>query len=210
MRWRRDRSSASRTTRRIGTIGTLSIGNPDLKARHSHNFDGSLEWYFDEGAMLSVAAFRKNIRQRNHPGADEAVAPITRSRDRPSIASTSTRRSTPKGPRPGRRADVCRSAAISCRRRSTGSASARLADLHRQRREGGARQRGADAAAAAAGRPLDAALRSTTSGAIGICRPPTSTTRNFLTDYGDSRALDLDQGASAAGTACAVRCRRPI
>jgi TonB-dependent receptor len=51
----------------IGTIGTLSIGNPDLKARQSHNFDGSLEWYFDQGSLLSVAAFRKNIRNEIIP-----------------------------------------------------------------------------------------------------------------------------------------------
>lgn len=45
----------------IGTIGSLTIGNPDLKARQSNNFDGSLEWYFDEGAILSMALFRKDI-----------------------------------------------------------------------------------------------------------------------------------------------------
>jgi TonB-dependent receptor len=45
----------------LGTIGVLSIGNPDLKARRSHNFDGSIEWYFSQGALLSAAAFRKNI-----------------------------------------------------------------------------------------------------------------------------------------------------
>lgn len=31
----------------LGTIGSLSIGNPDLKARESYNLDGSIEWYFD-------------------------------------------------------------------------------------------------------------------------------------------------------------------
>lgn len=45
----------------IGTIGTLSIGNPDLKARTSRNFDASLEWYFSSGSLLSVSAFRKDI-----------------------------------------------------------------------------------------------------------------------------------------------------
>ncbi len=45
----------------IGRIGTLSIGNPDLKARTSKNFDASLEWYFDTGALFSVAGFRKNL-----------------------------------------------------------------------------------------------------------------------------------------------------
>lgn len=51
----------------IGTIGSLSIGNPDLKARQSNNFDGSIEWYFDQGAILSLAAFRKNIRNEIIP-----------------------------------------------------------------------------------------------------------------------------------------------
>jgi TonB-dependent receptor len=51
----------------IGTIGTLTIGNPDLKARQSHNVDGSLEWYFDQGSLLSLAAFRKNIRNEIIP-----------------------------------------------------------------------------------------------------------------------------------------------
>jgi TonB-dependent receptor len=45
----------------IGTLGSLSIGNPDLNARLSRNLDVSLEWYFDQGSLLSVAAFRKDI-----------------------------------------------------------------------------------------------------------------------------------------------------
>ncbi|HXG90364.1 MAG TPA: TonB-dependent receptor [Vicinamibacterales bacterium] len=45
----------------IGTIGSLSIGNPDLEARQSNNLDLSLEWYFDEGSLLSMALFRKDI-----------------------------------------------------------------------------------------------------------------------------------------------------
>lgn len=45
----------------LGTIGRLSIGNPDLKARRSWNYDASLEWYFHEGSLLSVAVFRKDI-----------------------------------------------------------------------------------------------------------------------------------------------------
>ena len=45
----------------IGTIGTLNIGNPDLEARESSNLDFSLEWYFDEGSLLSLAVFAKDI-----------------------------------------------------------------------------------------------------------------------------------------------------
>src|SRR5262249_52543218 len=44
----------------LGTIGRLSIGNPELKARHSWNYDTSLEWYFDEGSLVSIAVFRKD------------------------------------------------------------------------------------------------------------------------------------------------------
>jgi TonB-dependent receptor len=61
----------------LGTIGTLSVGNPDLKARQSHNFDGSLEWYFDQGAILSVAAFRKNIRNEIIPAPTRQLANYT-------------------------------------------------------------------------------------------------------------------------------------
>jgi TonB-dependent receptor len=45
----------------IGSLGSLSIGNPDLKPRQSRNLDASLEWYFDEGSLLSIAGFRKDI-----------------------------------------------------------------------------------------------------------------------------------------------------
>jgi TonB-dependent receptor len=45
----------------LGTIGSLSIGNPELKARESRNLDGALEWYFDEGSLLAVSVFRKDI-----------------------------------------------------------------------------------------------------------------------------------------------------
>ncbi len=45
----------------IGTIGTLSIGNPNLEARESSNYDLSLEWYFDEGSLLAVSVFYKDI-----------------------------------------------------------------------------------------------------------------------------------------------------
>jgi TonB-dependent receptor len=45
----------------IGTIGYLSIGNPELKARESKNYDVALEWYFDEGSLASVSVFRKDI-----------------------------------------------------------------------------------------------------------------------------------------------------
>ncbi len=45
----------------IGTIGSLSISNPDLKARSSWNYDVSLEWYFQEGSLAAISVFRKDI-----------------------------------------------------------------------------------------------------------------------------------------------------
>jgi TonB-dependent receptor len=45
----------------LGTIGSLSIGNPDLKARRSTNLDAALEWYFQDGSLVAVSVFRKDI-----------------------------------------------------------------------------------------------------------------------------------------------------
>lgn len=41
--------------------GTISQGNPDLKAYRSHNLDLSAEYYFEEGGIASVAGFYKSI-----------------------------------------------------------------------------------------------------------------------------------------------------
>lgn len=41
--------------------GTASRGNPDLDPFLATQFDLALEWYFDEGALLSVAAFYKDV-----------------------------------------------------------------------------------------------------------------------------------------------------
>lgn len=61
----------------IGTIGTLSIGNPDLEARQSRNIDASLEWYFDEGSLLSVSAFRKDITNEIIPAPTQRLTNYT-------------------------------------------------------------------------------------------------------------------------------------
>jgi TonB-dependent receptor len=61
----------------IGTVGSLSIGNPDLKARTSKNFDVSLEWYFNPGALVSVAGFRKNITNEIIPAPTERFTNYT-------------------------------------------------------------------------------------------------------------------------------------
>jgi len=39
----------------------LSIGNPELEARRSWNYDLSLEYYFNDSSLLSVAVFYKDI-----------------------------------------------------------------------------------------------------------------------------------------------------
>jgi TonB-dependent receptor len=46
---------------RDGNTGLLSIGNPDLQARKSTNYDVALEWYFNPSGLLAAAAFRKRI-----------------------------------------------------------------------------------------------------------------------------------------------------
>lgn len=51
----------------IGTIGTLTIGNPDLEARESTNYDLSLEWYFEDGSVLAVALFYKDLKKEIIP-----------------------------------------------------------------------------------------------------------------------------------------------
>ncbi|HBJ92363.1 MAG TPA: TonB-dependent receptor [Hyphomonadaceae bacterium] len=42
-------------------IGGLSIGNPELEARMSWNFDASIEWYPNDLTLISAAVFYKDI-----------------------------------------------------------------------------------------------------------------------------------------------------
>jgi TonB-dependent receptor len=44
-----------------GTVGNVTVGNPDVEARRSWNFDLSAEWYPSPLSMLAVAVFHKNI-----------------------------------------------------------------------------------------------------------------------------------------------------
>lgn len=44
-----------------GTVGTVTVGNPEVEARRSWNFDLSAEWYPDALSMLAVAVFYKDI-----------------------------------------------------------------------------------------------------------------------------------------------------
>jgi iron complex outermembrane receptor protein len=44
-----------------GTVGSLTIGNPQLSPFRAKNTDLSLEWYFQEGGLLSLAVFKKDV-----------------------------------------------------------------------------------------------------------------------------------------------------
>jgi TonB-dependent receptor len=46
----------------LSTSGVVSAGNPDLEPYFSDQYDLGLEWYFDEGAVLAVNRFQKNIK----------------------------------------------------------------------------------------------------------------------------------------------------
>jgi TonB-dependent receptor len=45
----------------LSTSGVVSAGNPDLLPYFSEQFDLGAEWYFQEGAVLAVNHFQKNI-----------------------------------------------------------------------------------------------------------------------------------------------------
>jgi TonB-dependent receptor len=47
------------------TNGQLTIGNPYLNPFRAENFDLSLEWYFSEGGLVSLAWFKKDVT--NYP-----------------------------------------------------------------------------------------------------------------------------------------------
>jgi TonB-dependent receptor len=44
------------------TAQTITVSNPGLKPQRSKNYDVSLEYYFEPVGLLSVGAFRKDIR----------------------------------------------------------------------------------------------------------------------------------------------------
>jgi TonB-dependent receptor len=58
-----------------GTIGALTIGNPELSPFRATNYDLSFEWYFSEGGLLSVALFKKDVS--NFPQTVASAGPIT-------------------------------------------------------------------------------------------------------------------------------------
>lgn len=46
-----------------GANGSLFIGNPELEARQSRNYDLALEWYLAPGGLLTLAGFHKKIEE---------------------------------------------------------------------------------------------------------------------------------------------------
>jgi iron complex outermembrane recepter protein len=46
----------------VGSIGSGSGGNPDLKPIRSTNLDAGLEWYFAKASLLSATAFYMDLR----------------------------------------------------------------------------------------------------------------------------------------------------
>ena len=65
--------------------GSLAIGNPSLEARHSWNYDLSVEWYPNDLTLLSAAVFYKDIdnefvgistRYVGQPDIDNAIAEL--------------------------------------------------------------------------------------------------------------------------------------
>jgi iron complex outermembrane receptor protein len=44
-----------------GAIGQLTVGNPELSPFRAKNIDFSVEWYFTDGGLLSVALFKKEV-----------------------------------------------------------------------------------------------------------------------------------------------------
>ena len=51
------------TTPTIGstTVPSVTLGNPELAPFRAQNYDLSWEWYFQEGGLLSVAVFKKDV-----------------------------------------------------------------------------------------------------------------------------------------------------
>jgi TonB-dependent receptor len=58
-----------------GSLSRVFKGNPKLKAQKSMNFDTSLEWYFQPTGMLSVALFKKDIKDFIYKGVTRESRP---------------------------------------------------------------------------------------------------------------------------------------
>lgn len=59
-----------------GFDGFGTAGNPQLDPVRSDNFDASLEWYYDKGSFVSVAAFQKDIDSTIFLGTDQVPLEI--------------------------------------------------------------------------------------------------------------------------------------
>lgn len=63
------------------TTGAINRGNPDLQAREGDSYEASLEYYLDEGGVLALGVFRKEIANeivtRLNPGAGPGGVDIT-------------------------------------------------------------------------------------------------------------------------------------
>jgi TonB-dependent receptor len=46
----------------VTTGGSITIGNPKLEPFRAINLDLSLEWYFGQGSLISIAVFDKDVR----------------------------------------------------------------------------------------------------------------------------------------------------
>jgi TonB-dependent receptor len=44
-----------------GSIGSVTVGNPELDPFRAENMDLSFEWYFTEGGLFSLAFFKKDV-----------------------------------------------------------------------------------------------------------------------------------------------------
>jgi TonB-dependent receptor len=58
----------------LGTVGSLTIGNPKVNPFRANNYDFSLEWYFTPGSLLSAAYFIKDVT--NYPQVVATAGPI--------------------------------------------------------------------------------------------------------------------------------------
>jgi len=67
------------------TGGTLTVGNPRLSPFRSTNFDASIEWYFAQGGLLSIAAFQKDIE--SFPQTILFTAPLSNFADAETVAA---------------------------------------------------------------------------------------------------------------------------
>ena len=177
----------------IGTIGSLSIGNPDLQARQSNNFDGSVEWYFSPGSILAAAAFRKNIRNEIIPAPTQQLFNFEfqgRTFDRFDINTTVNAEKAHVQGVELTYAQQLRFLPSPLEGLGVGASATFIGS-------GVKVARGSEVLTL----PLLQQAKRLTSVTVYYQRGrfDVSTTykynANFLTDYGDSRALDLDQGA---------------